>query len=289
MKKEIKYLKRESKYFPSKLRDLENCPKELFVLGDEKILTEKSLSVIGSRKCSTVGKEIARKISMDLSNSDVVIVSGFARGIDTIAHKACLENKKKTIAVLGSGHGRIYPAENKRLLDKILTYGGAIVSEYPFEYPTLPKNFIERNRIIAALSEGTILIEAKKNSGSLHTIDYARKLNKKIFVVPGAINDEMYEGSNDVLTKGAFCICDTKDIAKEYSWLDLKEYKDKKENILTKEYAEVFSAITNYPISFEEICIKIDEPVNVILHKLTMLEIDGFIREIEGQNFIRIK
>lgn len=290
MQKEIKCFKINSKYFPPKLNELEKCPKELFVLGDEKILLENSLGVIGSRNCSCIGKEVAQKICLDLSESNVVIVSGFAKGIDTIAHKACLSNKKKTIAVLGSGHGRIYPSENRKIIDKILMYGGAIVSEYPFDYPALPKNFIERNRIIAALSEGVVLIEAKKNSGSLHTIKYARELNRKIFVVPGRVNDEMYEGSNEVLVNGAFCICNSKDIAKKYSWINLKEkVDDKSEMIIDKEYINLFDVISKNPISFEEICMLVNEPVNVILNKLTMLEMNDFIKEVECQKFIRTK
>ncbi len=291
MKKEIKCLKRNSKYFPESLRKLENCPEELFVLGDESVLSEFSLSVVGSRRCSFAGQKIAEEICEDLSRLNVVIVSGFARGIDTVAHQTCLDNKNRTIAVLGGGHGKIYPNENKKMIDKILKYGGAIISEYPFEYPSLPKNFIERNRIIAALSEGVILIEAKKHSGSLYTIDYARKLEKKIFAVPGAINDKMYEGSNAVLAEGAFCVCDSRDIVKKYTNLNMnkKVLENKSDVCVDKEFVNLFNIISHYPLSFEEICLKINEPVSDVLYQLTMLEINGLIKEIEGKNFIRIK
>lgn len=288
MEKEIKCLQKNSKNFPENLRKLKNCPKELFVLGDEKVLSEFSLSVIGSRKCSFVGQKIAAEICEDLSSLDVVIVSGFARGIDTVAHKTCVNNKKKTIAVLGGGHGKIYPSENKKMIDEILKCGGAIISEYPFGYPSLPKNFVERNRIIAALSEGVILVEAQKQSGSLHTIGYARELNKKIFVVPGAINDEMYDGSNMVLTEGGFCILNSQDIANKYELLCTKKIvHKKKENVLVdEELKKVFKVISHKPISFDEICLKIKEPASDVLYKLTMLEIKGLIKEVGGKNFV---
>lgn len=291
MKEKIKCLKRDSKYFPQKLKELEKCPEEIFVLGNEKILSEFSLSVVGSRKCSFFGKEIARKISGNLANSNITVVSGFARGIDTIAHKTCIENEKKTIAVLGGGHGNIYPNENKYMIEKILENGGAIISEYPYGYPSLPSNFIQRNRIVAALSEGVILIEAKRNSGSLYTIEYARKLNKKIFVVPGSLNDEMYEGSISVLVEGAYCVRNADDILNKYGITCRKSNisKTNDEVRVEIEYKSIFSMLSLVPISLEEICLKTNEPANKVLYKLTMLEMNGFIKQVGGQNFVRIK
>ncbi len=290
MKRKIKCLKKDSENFPIKLKELTSCPKELFVLGDEKILSEFSLSIVGSRKCSILGKETARQISEGLSNHGIPIISGFARGIDTVAHKVCIEQKNKTIVVLGGGFGKIYPSENKYLIDDILKNGGVIISEYPYEYPTLRKNFIERNRIIAALSEGIILIEAKANSGSLHTVKYAKKLEKKVFAVPGSINDEKYEGSNAVLAEGGFCVRNVEDILSKYDFFDCETKKNTNKKVdINYEYLELFNVLSKFPMSLTEICLKLNKPTSKILYQLTMLEIDGFIKRGEGQTFMKVK
>ena len=286
----VKCIDEKSSLFPSNLKMLSKCPKQIFVIGDEYILQEFSLAVIGSRKCSVLGKSIAKDITTELSLNGIIIVSGLARGIDTIAHNACIENKAKTIAVLGGGHKKIYPKENLNIVDKILENGGAVISEYPLEYPPLPKNFRERNRIIAALSEGTVLIEAKNNSGSLITIEYARKLNKKIFVVPGCVDNELYEGSNFVLSEGAFCIRNAKDLIKKYPNIIYEEKNNYSEKInVEKELRNVYLAMSYTPKNLEEICLKSGEETKKVISKLALLEIKGLIKRIDGQNFIKIR
>lgn len=291
MKKEIKCLKKDSINFPEKLKKLKRCPKEIFVLGDEKILFEFSLSVIGSRRCSNFSKEIARQITGELALKNITIVSGFARGIDTIAHKECIKNKKKTIVVLGCGHNKIYPNENKYLVDEIIENGGAIISEYPCDYPPLQHNFIERNRIIAALSDGVILIEAKLKSGSLHTIKFARELNKKIFVVPGALNEHQYEGSNAVLVEGGYCVRNAKDVLKTYDFYENENVDEElpSKELLITEYGSLLKVLDYFPSSLEDICLKIKEPVNKVLSQLTLLEMEGVIKQIEHHQFVKIK
>lgn len=289
----IKCIDKNSKEFPNSLKQLSKCPKQLYVLGDESILSKFSLAVIGSRNCSSLGKIVAENITKELNKSQIPITSGFARGIDTIAYKTCLENNSKTIAILGGGHGKIYPKENEYLMKEIVEKGGSVISEYPPEYPTLPNNFRERNRIIAALSDGVVLIEAKVNSGSLITIKYAKDLNKKIFVVPGSINDELYEGSNLVLKEGAYCIRNAKDILEKYKMFQnekcISEYKTQKQKEVAEELKNVYAQIRDYPKSISEICAIVKEPTNKILAKLIMLEVNGAIKKIDEENYIRVK
>lgn len=286
----IKCIDQKSELFPTKLKELQRCPKQIFVLGNEMILSEFSLAVIGSRKASMFGKNIAKNISMELATNNITIISGFARGIDTIAHEMCIEKGSKTIAVLGGGHNKIYPSENKKMIDEILKNDGAIISEYPADYPSLPNNFRERNRIIAALSDGIVLVEAKKNSGSLITVNYGKSLNKKIFAVPGCLDNELYEGSNYVLSSGAYCIRDANDIYAKYPELKMFIKKEKnKEFEISDDLKNVYKSLSYMPKSLDEICLKSKEPLNKVMSKITLLEMIGAVEKVEGQKFVKIK
>lgn len=188
----VKILKKGEKNFPHLLEELNDCPDILYAVGDETILNEFALAVIGARKCTVDGKYIAENLSKDFALSHINVISGFATGIDSIAHKSCIDNGGKTIAVLGGGFNYLYPKENEELYEEIIRKGGVLISEYMPDEPPRKSNFRMRNRIIAALSNGVIVIEAREKSGSLITVKYARKLNKKIFVVPGNIREENY-------------------------------------------------------------------------------------------------
>ena len=127
----IECIDKKSEDFPDKLKKLEKCPEQIYIQGNKRILSEFSLAIVGSRKCSILGKTIARDITEELARNNIVISSGLARGIDTVAHTACVENGSKTIAVLGGGHNKIYPVENKNLIKNIIEKEGAVISEYP--------------------------------------------------------------------------------------------------------------------------------------------------------------
>lgn len=182
MKYEI--LRIGDKYYPEKLKKIYAPPGELYVLGDKTILNEKSIAIIGCRKCSNYGANVAKKISYELSKKGINIVSGLARGIDTYAHIGTISANKKTIAVLGSGLDNIYPPENKRLCEEIIKNGGAIITEFPLGTKPYKNNFPIRNRIISGLSDGIVVVEAKEKSGTLITVEYGLEQGKDIFVVP---------------------------------------------------------------------------------------------------------
>ena len=212
----IKILHKTNMNFPKKFLELNDCPEFIFVLGNEKILNNFSIGIVGARKAEYESKEIARKISQDIAKQNITIVSGLAVGVDSAAHKGALDVKGKTIAVLGNGLDKIYPRENTELALKIIESGGAIISEYFPETEPVPINLHKRNRLISALSEGVVIIEAKRKSGSLITADYALKQNKKLFVIPGSVNDLNYEGSNKLLVDGAKCICSAVNLFGEF-------------------------------------------------------------------------
>lgn len=183
-KHNIKLITINKKEYPEKLKQIENPPICLYVLGNEKILNEKSIAIVGSRNYSDYGKTVALGFSYWLAKNKISIVSGLAKGIDSFAHFGTIQAKGKTIAVIGTGIDLIYPKENKELMEEIIKNGGTVISEYPLG--TLPnkENFPRRNRIISGLSDGILVVEANKKSGALITVDYGLEQGKNIYAVP---------------------------------------------------------------------------------------------------------
>ena len=187
-KNNIKIITILDKDYPEKLKNIYDSPKILFVKGNEKILNDFSLAIIGCRQNSEYGKIMAKKIAKDLANKDIVTISGLARGIDSISQKETVLNKGKTIAVLGNGLDTIYPPENFYLAEEIIKNGGAILSEYIIGTKPLKLNFPRRNRIISGMSDGVIVIEAKEKSGTMITVDFALEQGKQVFALPRKYN-----------------------------------------------------------------------------------------------------
>ena len=168
--------------YPKRLKEIKNPPKQLYIEGDEKLLNNKSIAIVGSRNCTNYGIKYAEEFAKELSKNNITIVSGLAIGIDTVAHEFSKDYKGKTIAVLGSGLDIIYPKENKELYKKILENGGCIISEYEKGTKIDSKNFPKRNRIVSGISLGILVIEAAYKSGSTITARLGFEQSKKVFV-----------------------------------------------------------------------------------------------------------
>jgi DNA processing protein len=189
--------------YPALLREIADPPITLYVKGDwAACFDSPSVAVVGSRRCSTYGQNVATMLARDLASRGVVIVSGLARGIDAAAHRGALEAGGRTVAVLGTGVDEVYPRDHKKLADEILAKGGALVSQFPLGTPPIPENFPYRNRIISGLSLGVVLVEAAENSGSLITARLAMEQNREVFAVPGNVTSRNSFGTN-YLIKGA--------------------------------------------------------------------------------------
>ena len=174
----------EDKEYPPKLREIYNPPICLYIRGNKDIFKNIGISVIGCRDCSNYGKEIAQKFCYDLASYKVNIVSGLAKGIDSYAHLGATYGKGLTTAVLGNGIDFVYPKENRYLAEKIIRNNGTIISEYPIGTEPNKMNFPARNRIISGITEATLVIEAKKKSGTLITVDFALEQGRDVFVIP---------------------------------------------------------------------------------------------------------
>ena len=202
-KSKIKTIKLEDSTYPEKLKEIYNPPKTIYLIGNEKLLNQKSIAIIGCRECTRYGAENAYKFGYELAKENICVISGFAKGIDTYSHKGAVSAKGKTIAVLGCGLDIIYPPENIELYKQILLQGGAIISEYPLGSKPEKHHFPERNRIISGLSSGVLVIEAKKKSGTMITVDFALEQGREVYAVPGNISSENSYGTNELIKEGA--------------------------------------------------------------------------------------
>ncbi len=200
--------------YPKLLKNIYNPPPIFYYKGNLDINWDYTLSVVGSRKMTSYGEKVVFKLIPPLIQNNIAIISGLAIGIDSMAHRITINNKGKTIAILGSGlnYNSIYPPFNRDLVDEIIKNDGLIISEFPLDTPAFSYNFPQRNRIIAGLSKATLVIEASQKSGSLITAKHALEEGREILSVPADIFNEAYCGNNDLIKKGAVVVNDIDDI-----------------------------------------------------------------------------
>ena len=201
--------------YPQKLKNIYNPPQALNCMGNIELLNNLSIAIVGCRRASSYGLKIAGIFADKLSNCGITIVSGLALGIDSMAHKCSYKNIGKTIAVLGSGLGQIYPKENESLFKSIIENGGLIVSEFDDDTVPYKENFPRRNRIISGLSSGVIVVEAKKKSGTMITVNHALEQGKDVFVIPGNIDSINSSGTNELIKEGAKLVTNYEEILQE--------------------------------------------------------------------------
>lgn len=214
LKNDIKIINISDDNYPAKLKNIYAPPITIFAKGDISLLNSKSIAIVGSREPSKYGIYVAEKFSKELSKEGVTIVSGLARGIDTFAHVGALSSFGKTIAVLGSGIDVVYPKENAKYYREI-SEKGLIISEYIVGTAPESKNFPQRNRIISGLSDGVLVVEARKNSGTMITTDFALEQGKELYVIPGNITSNLSAGTNNLIKEGAKLVTDVYEILED--------------------------------------------------------------------------
>lgn len=210
----IKCITINEKQYPSILKETPYPPAVIYVKGSIKPKDKKAIAIVGSRKMSIYGKEVAKRFSKELTSSGFTIVSGLARGIDSEAHKGAIVAGGRTIAVLGCGLDRMYPPENAYLAKRI-TEKGAVISEYPLGHPVFPYNFAARNRIISGLSKAVLVVEGKRKSGTFLTVGHALDQGKPVFAIPGQITSPLSEAPLYLINNGAIMATSPQDIVDE--------------------------------------------------------------------------
>lgn len=287
----IKIIKIKDKRYPTKLLKIKNPPEQLYVLGDESLLNKTSLAIIGSRDCTEYGYRQAVRFSKEVAQQDICIVSGMAIGIDSAAHIGAKCEIGKTVAVLGSGFNNIFPEENEELFYEILEAGGCIISEYAPDVEADSENFPRRNRIVSGLSDGVLVVEARYRSGTSITARFAKHQGKKIFCVPSNIDSTTGYGTGMLIKEGAKLVLSPQDILEEFGFRLESEViiEDDKQDIeIDDEYKCVYNVLSKIPINTNEICKRVNKSIGEVNVILTMLELQGVIKQVGVNEFIKL-
>jgi len=272
--------------YPKFLKEIYDPPLILYYKGEIKKEDEKAIGVVGTRKVTGYGKLVTEKFTKGLVAVGLTIVSGLARGVDSVAHWTAVREGGRTIAVLGGGLNNIYPPENIKLVDQIIWEKGAVMSEFPPDYPSLPGNFPARNRIISGLSKAVLVTEAAVDSGSLITARLALEQGREVFVVPGPVTSDLSRGPIDLIKEGARAVFEVADILDE---LNLSRIPPANLVIdLNKEEKQILEILANENLHIDELCRVLNLSSAEISAKLIKMEITGLVKNLGGGIYCKI-
>lgn len=276
--------------YPECLKTVYKPPSILYIKGRFE-RSNLNIGMVGSRRATAYGKNVAYTLAKELSNEGVCIVSGLAKGIDVNAHKGALEGMGGTIAVLGCGIDRIYPRENQKMYEGILQHPkSAILSEWPLGAPATAWHFPARNRIIAGLSDGVVVVEAAQKSGSLISAGYALEYGKEVFAVPGMITSPESVGCHRLIKDGAKLVSNVKDVLEEFGQLEL--FKEPKavssKRTFSPDEQKVYDVLSSIPQSVEEICLLAKLPVHIVNSVLLEFELEDIVLQDYGRRYSKI-
>ena len=279
------YTRHDDKY-PERLKEIYDYPPLIYVRGSVIAEDEWCLAVVGTRRPTVYGRQVAEELVTELVRNKITIVSGLAKGIDTIAHRAALEAGGRTIAVTGGGLDSVYPAENAELARSIIKQGAMVSEYYPGTRPR-PENFPRRNRILSGMCLGVLVIEAGKNSGALITARLALEQNREVLAVPGSILSPASIGTNQIIKEGARLVRDANDILEELNLTAVAEQIEMKEIIPSSDTeAQLLKKLGAEPLHIDEVCRSSGMPMNVVSSTLAMMELKGMVRQVGIMNYV---
>lgn len=285
-------------YYPPLLKKIAHSPKALYVKGDADILCEPCFAIVGTRKASGEGLELARRIGYNLSEAGLIIVSGLAQGVDGAAHKGALEARGGTIGVLASSLEErfFFPSIHLRLAKEMIEKGGAVISEYEKSEPALKHNFVARNRIVSGLSLGVLVVEAPEKSGALITAEFAKKQKRLVFAIPGSPFARNSAGANLLIKQGAYLVENAKDILEVLEKQTLFASQKRKENTIHSSYGtdsaeekNILEALAYGQLHIDKLAEKTKVEMSELLTLLIELEMRGVVKNIGGGNYLLVR
>ena len=280
--------------YPELLREIYDPPVVLYVRGELLPKDKNSVALVGSRTTTHYGIEVARKLAYQLAYLGVTVVSGGARGIDTAAHQGALTGKGRTVAVLGTGINVVWPSENKELFEKV-SANGALVTQFPFNRPGDKQSFPIRNRLVAGMTLGTVVVEANLTSGALITANFATEYGRQVFAVPGRIDSPRSKGCHDLIKKGAKLCESVEDILTEFEYLFPRSNKPPSAAEtgvlpaleLSDSEQKVYGTLGNEEVAIDEIIQGTGLPPSAVSVALLSLEMKRLIRQLPGKLFVK--
>jgi DNA processing protein len=272
--------------YPSRLKEIYDYPPVLYVRGEFAAQDEWCLAVVGTRRATVYGRQVAEEMVAALAQSNITIVSGLARGIDSVAHHAALEAGGRSIAVFACGLDTVYPGENAQLARRIMQQG-ALVSEYPLGTRPRADNFPRRNRIMSGLSLGVLVIEADENSGAMITAQMALEQNREVFAIPGSILSPGSRGTNRLIQEGAKLVLGYTDILEELNLMTVARQMEMREMIPASETeAVLLKQLGAEPAHVDEICQGSGLPVATVSSTLAIMELKGLVKQVGPMNYV---
>lgn len=294
----VQVVTRDDPEYPKNLREVYDPPIILYVKGTLSERDALSIAVVGSRRTTLYGQDMARKLAYQLGRVGVTVVSGLARGIDTAAHTGTLQAKGRTVAVIGCGIDIVYPAENEKLANEIVEKGGAVVTEFPFGVKPDKQNFPMRNRIISGWSLGTVVVEANLKSGALITANQAAEQGRQVFAVPGRADSILSRGTNKLIKDGAKLTEDAEDILSEFEYLLPKRATGQAEEasegegtkpalVLSEMEEKVMAHVGQEETAIDEIIRSSGLTTACVSATLLSLEMKRLVRQLPGKLYVR--
>lgn len=272
--------------YPRLLKEIHSAPPLLYVRGTLLPQDDLAIAVVGTRRVTVYGREAAMQLASGLAANSITVVSGLAKGVDTVGHRAALDAGGRTVAVLGTGMDSMYPPENARLADEIAERG-ALVTDYPLGTKPEAGNFPPRNRIISGLSLGVLIVEAGDSSGALITCDYALEQGRDVFAVPGNITSRMSRGANRLIQQGAKAVCRVEDILDELNLKMVPQQLAMRELLPGNDQeASLLALLSAEPTHVDEIVRACRLPAGEVSAALTMMELKGLVRQVGGMNYV---
>jgi DNA processing protein len=279
----------EDEEYPRRLKDIDQPPPVLYLRGSLLPQDEWAVAVVGTRRITAYGRQVAEELAGVLASKNITVVSGLARGVDGAAHQAALNAGGRTLAVLGCGVDRIYPPEHRRLAERIISCG-ALLSDYPPGTPPDGVNFPPRNRIISGLSMATVVVEAGEKSGALITAEFAAEQGREVFAVPGNINAPQSVGTNHLIQQGAHPLLNFEELLESLD-LTLVSERSTARTVLPADAteAQLLGILTSEPIHVDELRNQTDLPIEKVSAALALMELKGMVRQVGGMHYVAVR
>lgn len=289
----VKLIRLEDDLYPDGLSEIPDPPQLLYVRGNLNDGDRLGIGIVGSRRCTLYGRQQAERFARELASAGITIISGLARGIDACAHRGAMEGNGRTLAVLGTGVGHIYPPEHEPLAEEVIACG-ALISEACLRQAPVPGLFPQRNRIISGLSQGVLIVEAARNSGALHTARHALEQGRDVFVIPGRLDSAASEGCHDLIRDGAQLVRHVDDILETLGPLTQPTVTTEGKTVLTPrelnlndQERALLDLIPLEPGTVDELLRSSSLDDARILATLTVLEMKRLIRRLPGGFVVR--
>jgi DNA processing protein len=275
--------------YPQRLKEIEQPPPVLYLRGE--LISEDTwaVAIVGTRRVTPYGRQVTEEIASFLAANGITVVSGLARGVDSIAHSTALKAGGRSLAVLGSGVDRIYPPENRALAERMIEHG-AVLSDYAPGTPPESSNFPPRNRIISGLSMAVVVIEAGKTSGALITAEFAAEQGREIFAVPGNILAPQSKGTNKLIQQGAHPLLSASDIMQALNLTRVGQHKAARKALPADDVeAKLITALGEEPLHVDEIRNQTGLPVEKVSATLVMMELKGMVRQVGNMQYVAVR